>query len=572
MEMGLLSGLLQLAGLPAWRRFEQATADPDRAQRETWEHVRRKCQDAPFWRERWGGGSPPPLTELPVTDYVDYEAAFDEAFEGDLSPTTGEAITCWLISSNSTGKASKRFPLYADHERRLKAAWEACLYSLAVAVPDIPLQPVLSPYPANIMAPSPAGLPVHFVTAEKLMEWFLDGKQSGNLFPEELVARPDLWDEWAPLYAVAGDASMALAITADRIAVMREDVIAGMDRWWPYLEGRADPPPPLPPLRLSTERLNHLRSVFSGAPPGLRRIWPSMKVVSCWTVASAGAAVPLLEPWLEGARLLDGPYASMETGPVTVPLFDGEEGHPVNPDANVAELLPEGAEPEPRNVIPMSQAEAGRRYELIVTTPGGLIRYRTGDIFVCHGFHHRTPRLTFCSRVAFSLNVSGTVRLPEDAVVKLLMEHGYRLQDDLMLGPHPNGIAIVMYIKEGSGHRPAGHAFDRGLCELSADYASKRRQGLILDIHNMVVPATHPMWARPGRASCPPRRATCSPKLRRTLGQGRPSRIHEIVSFEKLTHGGGAFSGLFQLSEVGRFRNEIVFQRHDFMEIERRQV
>ncbi len=499
MEMGLLSGLIQLSCLPAWRRFEQATADPDRAQREAWERIRRKCRQAPYWRERWGGRSAPPLADLPVTDYADYEAAFDEAFEGGLSPTTGEAIVSWLVSSNSTGKASKRYPLYADHERRLKAAWETCLYSMAVTVPDIPLQPVLSPYSANNEAPSPAGVPVHRVT-EKWMGLLLGGGQSGNLFPRELVARPDLWDEWAPLYAVAGDASMAAAITADRIAVMREEVVAGMDRWWPYLEGRSAPPPPLPPIRVSTERLNHLRSVFAGAPPGMRRIWPSMRVVSCWTVASAGAAVPLLEPWLEGVRLLGGPYSTAESGPVTAPLFDGEDGHPVNPDVNVTELLPEGAEPEPRNVIPLSQAEAGRRYELIVTTPGGLIRYRTSDVFVCDGFHRRMPRLTFCSKVAFSLNVSETVRLPEDAVVKLLMEHGYRLQDDLMLGPHPTGRAIVMYIKEGSGHRPAGDAFDRGLCELSADYAAKRRQGLLRYVHNMVVPAAHPMWARPGLA------------------------------------------------------------------------
>ena len=499
MEMGLLSGLMQLAGMPGWRRFEQAVADPDRAQREAWERISRKCQGSPYWTARWGPKGAPPLAELPLTEYDDYEAAFDAAFDGDRSPTTGETIAFWITTSGSTAtrlKTPKRFPVSSDGHQQSFAAGKTCYYSMAVAVPDIPLKPVLPPYAVGGWAPSPAGVPVYQATGSMISH--LSGfQQPGNVFPPALVARPDLWDEWAPLYAAASDVSMAVTISADRIALLCQDLVAGIDRYWPYLEGRAAPPSPLPRVQTSTERLLHLRSVFAGAPPGLRRIWPSLKLVSCWTTASVGAAVPLLEPWLEGVRLLDAPYSSGETGPATVPLHDGEEGHPLNPDLNVLELLPEGAAPEPGNVIPASQAEAGRRYELIVTTPVGLVRYRMRDIVACTGFHGRTPRLAFRCKTGFCVNVSETVSFPEDAVVKLLLDHGYRLQDDLMLGPHPTGKSLVMYTREGAGHPLAGRAFDDALCEFSGDYAAKRKQGLLRVIHNMVTPASHPMWARP---------------------------------------------------------------------------
>ena len=59
-------------------------------------------------------------------------------------------------------------------------------------------------------------------------------------------------------------------------------------------------------------------------------------------------------------------------------------------------------------------------------------------------------------------------------MVRELLDQGYRLQDDLMLGPAPSGRAVALYLKEGAEHPPADAALDRALCELNAGYADER--------------------------------------------------------------------------------------------------
>ena len=492
-----LSALLRLAGRPFWRRFEAASADPDRAHREGWVRIRSKCEHSSYWRARWGGAGAPPLAEAPLTEYAEYEPAFDAAFGSTVSPTTGERIMTWALSSGSSAKRPKRFPLDGGFDRQSRTAWLTFAHALSRAAPNIPLKPLLMCSYGNLES-SPAGIPVGYVSglfASRLTGW----KQGLSAIPWAVASRPDLAGEWAPVYAAARDASLGMSITAGYFARFHDEVVAGIDRGWRYLEGRANPPAPLPRLRVSARRLRRLRSAFRGGSPGLREIWPSMAAVICWTGASAAASVPMLEPRLGGMALLDGPYSSTETGLMTVPLYDGNKGHPLHPDANVVELLPEGAAPEPGNVVPASCAETGRRYELVVTTPIGLVRYRTHDIVECTGFHRRTPRLAFRSRTAWFLKISMS-SIPEDVVVGLLLDRGYRLHDDLMLGPAPAGRAVAMYVREGAGHPPADAALDRALCESNEYYADERRKGVLGPLETFVTPASHPMWVRAAHA------------------------------------------------------------------------
>lgn len=489
-----LSALLRLAGRRFWRRFETAADDPDRAHLERWQRIGRRCAGSSHWQARWGQAGAPPLAELPLTEYADYQPAFDQAFETGRSPTTGDRVTFWTLSTGSTSNIPKRFPLNESFEQQSRSAWLTYAYSLARAAPRIPLKPLIMCAYGNLKS-SPAGVPVGWVSgqlASKLSGW----KSGLSAIPWAVTEQPELAEEWATTYAVANDASLGISITAGYFAHFHEKVIADIDRNWRYLEGSAKMPGSLPRLRVSRRRLRHLRSVFRKGPPSIGEIWPGMAAVVCWTGASAAASVPLLTPRLGGVSLLDGPYSSTETGLTTIPLYDGKEGHPLHPHANVVELLPENAAPDPRNVIPASQAEVGQRYELIVTTLTGLVRYRTHDIVECTGFYRRTPRLAFRSKTEFFLKISYTF-IPEDEIVRLLLGHGYRLQNDLMLGPAPSGRAVALYLKEGADHPAADATLDRALCELNNGYSDERQKGVLRPMETIVTPASHPMWVRP---------------------------------------------------------------------------
>lgn len=178
---------------------------------------------------------------------------------------------------------------------------------------------------------------------------------------------------------------------------------------------------------------------------------------------------------------------------MTVPLYDGVEGHPVHPGATIVELLPEGDEPLARNLLPSWQAEPGRDYEVFLTTVNGLIRYRLHDVVRCNGWFHRSPRLTFRSKSAFLVKVTSTA-IPEDDVVRLLRGIGYRGVDDVLIGPHPSRSAFTMYVREGSDAGRLAGALDEALREYAVPYDLERTRRVLGPVEAITVPASHPMW------------------------------------------------------------------------------
>lgn len=490
------SALLRLSLGPIWRRFEKAARDPETAQRALWAEIARECQDSPFWRKRWGRGGAPPLTELPITEYSDYKSTFEAAFEEGFSPTTAAPVGYWAVSSGTTAATPKRFPYIAGNAKQRLASFGpfgAYLYRQSVVEPRIPFAPALVLANAGSHEPSPSGVPVGFATGYFLTKTPTFARRAFSL-PWPIYERPDLWNEWAPLYAVARDVSLAAGVSAAWVVKFYESLLDRMESYWPYLEGRAQPPPPLPRIALSRRRLHHLREVFRGGKPTMRDVWPRLAAVLCWTSASSAAQVPMIEPWLGGVALRDYLYVCTEAA-MTVPLYDEPEcgGHPLHPGAAIVELLPMEAEPVARNLLPAWRAEPGRSYEVFLTTLNGMIRYRLHDIVRCTGWYHRSPRLAFRSKTEFVLKVSHTV-IPEDEVIRLLRKIGYRGRDDLLVGPHPFKSAFAMYVRQGSVYGGLGESLERELLAVSEAYALERGKGILSPVVTISVPASHAMW------------------------------------------------------------------------------
>lgn len=483
---------------PVWRRFEDAARDPETAQRILWADIARDAEGSPMWGKRWGRAGAPPLRELPITEYADYAEAFDRAFERGGAPTTSRPVNYWAESSGTTAAKRKRFPYLAgNREQRLRALGPvgAYFYRLSVVEPHIPARPALFLANAGSFPPSPAGVPVGYASGYFIATMPPRIMSRIIAIPRELYLRQDLWDEWAPLYCVAKDLSLAYGISAGWLAGFYRLLLERMDEYWPYLEGRGNPPPPLPPVQARPRRLRRLRAVFRAGVPTMREVWPQMRFVLCWTGASSAAQLPLLEPFLGGIPVRDSPYACSEAA-ITVPLYDGADGHPVHPGCAIVELLPRDAEPAAENLLPSWQAEPGRDYEIFLTTTAGLIRYRLHDIVRCDGLFHRAPRLTFRSKSAFVLKVTSTA-IPEDDVARLLRGIGYRGENDLLIGPHPSRSAFAMYVREeadaGGGGRLAG-ALEDALRKHSSAYDLERNKGIIGPVEAVAVPASHSMW------------------------------------------------------------------------------
>lgn len=118
--------------------------------------------------------------------------------------------------------------------------------------------------------------------------------------------------------------------------------------------------------------------------------WPRLRVISCW--ADANAAGP-------AARLAERfPHATIQPkglllteGVVTIPYG---EAHALAYRSHFFEFR------DGSDIRLATELDEGKRYQVIITTGGGLYRYDTEDLVEVLGFRGRCPLLRFVGRAA----------------------------------------------------------------------------------------------------------------------------------------------------------------------------
>ncbi len=145
--------------------------------------------------------------------------------------------------------------------------------------------------------------------------------------------------------------------------------------------------------RLSPRRRQALRQrVLERDHAGL---WPSLAVVSCWTDGLAGPDAEALRTRFPQAVLQPKGLLATEAV-VTIPLTEAlEQGGGMVPAwrSHFLEFLDGHG-----STLLLHELEAGRVYEVVVTTGGGLYRYRLGDRVRVTGFWRELPLLRFEGR------------------------------------------------------------------------------------------------------------------------------------------------------------------------------
>jgi hypothetical protein len=154
-----------------------------------------------------------------------------------------------------------------------------------------------------------------------------------------------------------------------------------------------------------------------------RALWPSLKLVSCWADASSRSYFNELRSRLPQAQFQGKGLLSTE-GACTVP---DQSGRPVlAADSGFFEFL------DARGSSCFAwELQNGEQYEAVMTTSGGLYRYRTGDMVQCEGHAGDLPVLRFLGRQGLVSDIVGE-KLTEQFVTTCLEDiAGFR-----MLVPH----------------------------------------------------------------------------------------------------------------------------------------
>ncbi|XP_067655998.1 uncharacterized protein [Haliotis asinina] len=182
------------------------------------------------------------------------------------------------------------------------------------------------------------------------------------------------------------------------------------------------------------ERADELEEIFrSGCKDMVPRIWPHLGGISSVCTGTFALQAKLIRERYLGGDIPLYSYCHMSTecmyGVIlyTGSLYDPEtraerEDYVILPGMNFYEFIPaEHTQEEQPDTLLAHQVKSGKDYELVVTTPRGLYRYRSGDMVRVCGFSGNTPRYKMLQRRGDVLNVS-VEKVPEFVVREAVTE------------------------------------------------------------------------------------------------------------------------------------------------------
>jgi hypothetical protein len=199
---------------------------------------------------------------------------------------------------------------------------------------------------------------------------------------------------WNPTFL-----TLLLEPLVERYEELLEDLAAGT---MPDAAGL--PPDVLGAAHARPERARRLRDVFrrrTGLAPTTRdeegrtlyeQVWPRLALVSCWADAAAADAVPALREHFPNAAVQRKGLVATEAF-VSFPLTDDLSA--LSLDSHFFEFCETDSSERVRLA---HELQRGGTYSVVVTTGGGLYRYRLGDLVEVVGFERGCPLLRFVGR------------------------------------------------------------------------------------------------------------------------------------------------------------------------------
>jgi hypothetical protein len=239
-------------------------------------------------------------------------------------------------------------------------------------------------------------------------------------------------------------------------------------------------------LRADSRRSAELASV---GPHDWMRLWPRLRVISCWCDGHAALAATGLREKFPGIAVQEKGLLATE-GIVSIP-FAG-----VRPLAIRSHFL----EFEDANgrILIASELRAGEIYGVLLTTMGGLYRYRLNDLIFVDGHLGQTPTIRFVGKSGLVSDRAGE-KLSDGFVAQVIRQFMSRYSATptfIMLAPDQDfeGCRYTLYL---DADLPETAAADLDLF-LSANpqYAHCRRLGQLL------APRLFRLAGEPYRAYC----------------------------------------------------------------------
>ena len=232
-----------------------------------------------------------------------------------------------------------------------------------------------------------------------------------------LLAAPDLTliSVWSPTFLIS--------------------LISSLDPWQDRLaddlvHGRASLPEPGESSagrrwrrpRCDRKHAHQVRSILrsdASLAEKLAQLWPNLDLISCWADSAAATYIGGLRTLFPAVAIQPKGLLATEAC-VSFPLGESAAGALALRSHFFEFLAPSG------EVRLAHQLDSGGRYEVVVTTGGGLYRYRLRDVVEVVGFENECPLLKFVERVGRGSDLVGE-KLHESHVEQVLRQAFQRL-------------------------------------------------------------------------------------------------------------------------------------------------
>ncbi len=368
---------------------------------------------------------------VPVGDYGSHKNYITEIMGGKENVLVGEDIQVLMPTSGSTGGV-KYIPYTASLQRQFRAGISPWLFSLYLRNPRLFLGTAYwSITPAGSkQEETPSGIQVGYQsdgeylgkTAQLVLNAVMNApseigqiSEMDNVFYATLLfllrdKDLALISVWSPTF---------LTVLLDRFTEWGGSIVADIESGTVNLPIKGDQAV-AEKLKAKTfpdpKRASEIRTrtSVSGRKMEWTLLWPKLRVISCWADGSSENYLPGLQSRFPTVSIQPKGLLSTE-GIVSFPLCD-EPGAVPSIRSHFYEFLEVGTSAVPKLLI---ELEVDGIYEVVLTTSGGLYRYRTSDLVEVVDIRRGIPRLRFVGRIGNVSDLFGE-KLHEEQIIEAM--------------------------------------------------------------------------------------------------------------------------------------------------------
>ena len=254
-------------------------------------------------------------------------------------------------------------------------------------------------------------------------------------------------------------------------------------------------------IRPMPKRAAYLRAQFEQGFNGtlFRRIWPKLTVICGIGNASFRSAAEHIRTVAEDVPFDFSIYGASEGLVAACWQLENTEMQLLT-DSCFYEFIPFGE--KDAAPVTLDGLEAGKKYEILITTQAGLYRYHLKDVIEVAGFRGRCPLISFVFRKGQLFNIAGEKFSEEDARTTVEMfEKAHGVTVDHWLFYHdesvqPNRYAFVVESNADIDWNACIDELEDYMGRCNKRYSGQRaKQFIDRMIVQIQAPGTHDAWA-----------------------------------------------------------------------------